>query len=365
MPIQLKGITWNHTRGYLPMIATAQRFHETHPDVEISWAMRSLQEFADAPIQILAESFDLLVIDHPFVGYAAAHGTLVALDEHLPKEYLDDQAKNSVGASHASYQYSGHQWALAIDAATPVASWRPDLLDKPPRTWAELLALARQGRVAVPGVPVDTLMHWYMLCVQEGSEPLKDEAVDVCALEKLRELHNLCEPDCFTRNPIKTCEAMIARDDLAYCPFGYGYSNYSRRGYAKHLLQFGDLVDGLHSTLGGTGLAISTKCRHRESAVEYARYVASAECQRTLYTQTGGQPGHRAAWVDAENNRQTNNFFRDTLMALDRAYLRPRHEGYLHFQDTAGPVVQQALQGKLKVTEALRQMRKLDTDSRA
>ena len=52
------------------------------------------------------------------------------------------------------------------------------------------------------------------------------------------------------------------------------------------------------------------------------------------------------------------------LPALDRAYLRPRHNGYLHFQDKAGPVVQQALQGKLKATEALRQMHKLYNDSR-
>jgi hypothetical protein len=53
------------------MVATAQRFCETHPEVEIAWEKRSLQEFADYPIPKLAEQFDLLVIDHAFVGYAA------------------------------------------------------------------------------------------------------------------------------------------------------------------------------------------------------------------------------------------------------------------------------------------------------
>lgn len=240
---KLTGITWNHTRGFLPMVATAQRFHEMHPHVEIAWEKRSLQQFADQPIEKLAEEFDLLVIDHPFVGYAAAHPVLLPLDEHLPADFLADQAANAVGQSHASYHYGRHQWALAIDAATPVACWRPDLLMQPPATWDELLTLAREGRVALPGVAVDTLMHWYMLCVQAGNEPLADEATDIRALEKLRELHDLCEPECFDRNPIATCEAMIARDDLAYCPFGYGYSNYSRVGYAKQRLQFGELVD--------------------------------------------------------------------------------------------------------------------------
>ena len=32
---ELRGITWQHTRGYLPMVATAQRFSELHPDVQI------------------------------------------------------------------------------------------------------------------------------------------------------------------------------------------------------------------------------------------------------------------------------------------------------------------------------------------
>jgi multiple sugar transport system substrate-binding protein len=124
-------------------------------------------------------------------------------------------------------------------------------------------------------------------------------------------------------------------------------------------------VDGLRSTLGGTGLAISLKCQHRELAVEYARYVASATCQRTLYTEVGGQPGHRAAWLDAGTNQLTNHYFRDTLPALDRAYVRPRYDGYLHFQDAAGPVVRQALQGQLKADEACRQLRNLYDKTRS
>jgi len=46
----LRGIAWDHTRGFVPMVATAQRFHELHPEIEIRWEKRSLQAFADAPI---------------------------------------------------------------------------------------------------------------------------------------------------------------------------------------------------------------------------------------------------------------------------------------------------------------------------
>ena len=52
--VELTGITWNHTRGYLPMVATAQRYGELYPEVSITWQKRSLQAFADAPLSDLA-----------------------------------------------------------------------------------------------------------------------------------------------------------------------------------------------------------------------------------------------------------------------------------------------------------------------
>jgi len=349
----LTGITWNHTRGFLPLVAAAQRFTDARPEVDIVWQRRSLQEFADFPIERLAERFDLIVIDHPFVGYAAAHPVLLPLDEGLPAAFLAGQRANSVGASYASYEYGGHLWALPIDAATPVASWREDILAKAdaavPHTWDDLLALARRGLVALPAIPVDAMMATYMLCLALGEEPCAtpERMVSVetgaAALEALRELVTLCDPLCLTRNPIRTYEAMVGGAAIGYCPWGYGYANYARRDYTAHPLRFGGLVerDGkrLRSTLGGTGLAISHGCEDRELAFEYAHYVASPEIQRGMFVMSGGQPGHRSTWTDPDANRLTNDFFSDTLPTLDDAWLRPRYRGYIPFQDRAGEAV--------------------------
>src|ERR1043165_711377 len=125
--IILNGITWGHSRGITPLLAYSQRFNELQPDVEVLWKKRTLQEFADFPIEKLTEQYDLLIIDHPWVGCAAATECVLPLEQYLSKEYLDDQSKNSVGYSHLSYNYNNHQWALAIDAATPAASCRADL----------------------------------------------------------------------------------------------------------------------------------------------------------------------------------------------------------------------------------------------
>ena len=357
----LRGITWNHSRGFVSVVATAQRFCEMRPEVEIVWEKRSLQEFADAPIQGLAEDYDLLVIDHPWAGYAAYSQVLVPLQEIIPADFMADQAANSVGHSHPSYVFNGNQCALAIDAATPVASYRPDLLQRfgleKPETWSDLLALARQGRVIMPAIEIDTLMNFYMLCATQGEAPFVDDdwavsdEMSLRALEQMRELASLCPRDIFSWNPIAVYEALSRREDYVYCPFAYGYSNYSRAGYSDNVLVFNDMVDiGGHgrcqSTLGGTGLSISTGCKSVEVACEYAMFCASPVIQRTIFFENGGQPGHRGAWTDDEVNRRSSNYFRNTLPALDRAYLRPRFPGYLHFQDQGGaPIRQYLMQG--------------------
>ncbi|EIJ40717.1 ABC-type sugar transport system, periplasmic component [Galbibacter orientalis DSM 19592] len=348
--ILLKGITWDHSRGYTSAVATAQRFHELNPNVEIVWEKRSLQAFADEPIDQLAKRYDLLIIDHPWAGFAARTGVIISLSKHLPKDFLDDQLANSVGKSHESYCFDGYQSALAIDAATPVAASRPDLLEKLgkeiPKTWDDLMELAKAGKIAIPGIPQDTLMSFYMLCSTLGEDVAitKDyfisEEIGLKALDILRTLGQYINPSCFSMNPIKVYEAMTRTDKFVYSPFAYGYSNYSRRGYAKHILKFHNTVSlegkKLITTLGGTGLAISSNSAHQDIALQYAQYVASPEVQKTIFFDNGGQPGHREAWLDTSNNYMSMDYFKDTLFTLDNAFLRPRYHGHMYFQDHAG-----------------------------
>ncbi len=349
--IILNGITWGHSRGYTPLIAAAQRFGELHPDVEINWKKRTLQEFADFPIEKLTQQYDLLSIDHPWVGCAAATKLVLPLDEYLSKEYLDDQLKNTVGCSHVSYNYNDHQWALAIDAATPVASYRADLLAKNntpvPATWNDVMELAKKGKLAVPAIPIDLLMNFYMFCIAHGKQPFlnNEEVIDketgLKALETMKELWSLVDKKMFQCNPIDIAELMTTTDDYWYCPFAYGYSNYSRNGYAKNLLTYTGLIEfetgvRLQSTIGGTGLAVSSFSKNAVLAMRFTEWVVSPEIQSTLYMQHGGQPGHRDAWISGEVNSYCNNYFANTLQTLDEAWMRPRYNGYLHFQDHAG-----------------------------
>ncbi|WP_442796164.1 ABC transporter substrate-binding protein [Pelobium manganitolerans] len=354
---KLKGITWNHSRGLVPMVATAQRFSELYPDVEISWEKRSLQAFADASIEDLAKRFDLLVIDHPWTGFGAQTEVILPLSDFMPASYIADQQANSVGKSYESYVFKNKLWALPIDAATPVASARLDILEKNgltvPQTFDDLLALAKKGLVAFAGIPIDLLMSFYMFCCSLDEAPFQSEErvisveTGVKALKMFRELASHIAPENFERNPIKVYEAMVNTDDIAYCPFAYGYSNYAREGYAKNVLHFYDLVSvngkAMCSTLGGTGLAVSAYCKHQAEAVAYAQFTGSATVQEHLFTDNGGQPGHLKAWQSEKTNAYTHQYFKNTLPALERAFLRPRYSGHMDFQDHAGDVVRNYL----------------------
>ncbi len=373
----LKGITWGHSRGITPLLAASQRYSELHPGIEIHWKKRSLQEFADFPIEKLTTEYDLLIIDHPWVGCAAATHCVLPLNEYLSKEYLDDQFNNSVGYSYQSYNYDDKQWALAIDAATPAASYRKDLLEKNktviPKTWEELISLAKRGKVAIPAIPIDLLMNFYTFCIANGKEPFQnddeiiDKATGIKAIETMKELYSLVDKSMFTKNPIAVAELMTTTDDYWYCPFAYGYSNYSRIGYANKLLQYTDVVsfggNKLRTTIGGTGIAVSAFSLQKGIAIDFAAMVVSNEFQRTMYVQHGGQPGHRTAWVDKEANRLTTDFFSNVLPVMDNGYVRPRYNGYLHFQDHAGTPLQECIMNDEDPAKALEEMNSIYQNS--
>jgi multiple sugar transport system substrate-binding protein len=361
---ELHGITWDHVRGLGGVTAAASAFTRIRPDVRIEWAVRSLQAFADEPVDRLAERFDLIVLDHPAIGYAVARGCLVALDEHLDPGYLEDHRASSVGRSAESYEWEAHRWALAIDAAAQVASYRPDLLERldadVPRTWDDVIVLAERARsigsrIALPSIPVDAFLAFLAMCRALGEEPCSEPDVLVGrdaglrALQLLRRVSEASHPRSAAWNPPAMLDAMAATDDLAYCPLAFGYSNYARPGFRANAVRFApgpERADGLPTgTLGGAGLAVSSLRPNVDVALAYARFVADPQTQRTTYFQGGGQPAHRSAWTDPVVNASSSGFFADTLPGLDAAYLRPRYDGVLGFQETGGEALHAWLDG--------------------
>jgi multiple sugar transport system substrate-binding protein len=374
-PKTLRGITWKHDRGLAPLLATAKHFCGQHPDLTIEWEARSLQEFGEGTVQVLADNYDLVIIDHPYMGQVAEEKCFLPLDEHFTPVQLRDLERDSVGPSYRSYYFAGQQWALPVDAAAQVAGYRADLLEvngfKVPQTWEEVLDLAkfRRGFVSPALSPLDSLMCFFTLCSNLGEPPftLTDKPfaneIGEQALERLRVLAENSFEGALSANPIAIWERMSSSNDIAYCPLAFGYSNYARNGYRSKLVSFAPIPSSgrgsVGATLGGAGVSISASCRLRDLALEYVSWLTGKECQRTLYVESGGQPASRAAWRDAHANELANGYFAATLPVLENAWLRPRFSGFEYFQVKALTLVSQFLRADLSCRKTLNQLDEL------
>jgi multiple sugar transport system substrate-binding protein len=141
MTLTLHGLTWDHPRAWEGLEAETHRLHAARPDIRLTWDRHSLRGFETRPIIETAAQYDMIILDHPFMGDAVASACLMDLSRQ------DDLAgllrdELYIGPSMASYRLGGGVWAVPIDAACQVAAWRPDRIDHPPATLAEVAAQA-------------------------------------------------------------------------------------------------------------------------------------------------------------------------------------------------------------------------------
>ena len=357
--ITLKGMTWDHSRGFDPMVATSKKFQELHNNkVVINWDKRPLQAFADRPIEEMTDDYDMIVIDYPHVGDVASKGLLQNLDLPQYESQIKKLKLQSVGKSHQSYFIDNKQWALAIDAASQTACYRDDLIGSHPLNWNALIGLAKNNRVLWPLKPVHAISSFYSIYNNLTQEliPERKDFIDkdfgTKTLNMMKAVSNELIKDCLTMDPIQTAELMTETNDFYYCPYIYGFSNYSRKNYRKNILKYIDVMNlsgkgpaGTH--LGGTGIAISNVSKNKDLALEYAFWIAGAECQKSLFYESGGQPGNSEAWEDKKINLETSNFFKATRKTLELAWVRPRHNGYMEFQDKSGDLINEYLQSNI------------------
>jgi multiple sugar transport system substrate-binding protein len=372
--IVLRGMTWDHRRAIDPLVSTLPGFRARRSDVDIVWTARPLHGFEFDPVQELAQQFDLIVLDHPFVGDIAATGCLEPLDLLIDAE----TAASFVGPSLESYRHERRTWAMPIDAACQVAVARPDLISSiglgVPQTWDEMFELGSAARrhgqwLAIGLKGVHSLMTFFTLCANIGSpcgatpgENLFDMATAQAALAALRRLASYCPPQVFDWNSIALHDAMLTRDDLVYCPAVYCYATYAEADMPKPL-RFHDLpgvkmVSSAGSTIGGTGVGISCRSRHIKECLEYIRYIAEVETQKN-FAAHHGQPARVEAWFDPFIDDRFGGCYSNTLKTMQSAWIRPRYSGYLAFQAVAGKLIELHLRGALQERELLDELRRL------
>lgn len=355
--ITLRGITWDHPRGRKPLEATAGLYADQF-GVRVEWSARSLKDFGDAPIDALADRYDLIIFDHPHVGIALTdRRPLLPLDAFISAGDLRTLTDQSAGPSHQSYALAGHQWGLANDGAMQAASRRPDLGSVEwPRDWEEAIRIGTElssgtAKLAIPLAATDAVCSFISLCAGRGgmNEPASrfvDPDVGLWALSVLARLLEVAHPQSPYWNPIAMYDHMSTHDDVAYCPLAFCYTNYSRAEFRSRHIDFGPIPQQKGSILGGAGFGVSARCKHPQEACAYGLWLCSAAVQKGLYVRHGGQPGNIEAWREESADEITNGFFSSTRPVIENAFVRPRHIGWPAFQEWAGNTIRAALLGK-------------------
>lgn len=380
----LKGIAWDHDRGYGCLARTAPAFSAEHPGLRVDWSVRSLRDFGEGPLDALADTYDLIIVDHPFSGHAKATGILKDLRPHFSPDEIAALEGNAVGRSTVSYQYDGGIFGLPTDAAAQIASYRPDLLAglgaEVPRTHADVLALARTARakgktIATPACPIDAMCLVLTFAANLGHPLGPDEdrfiAPDVLetVLGYVEDLVAASDPRSVDWNPIQMYEEMANGDTIVYCSYAFGYSNYARLDRKKPILAANIAGPGddprKGALLGGAGCSVTRSCTDMDAAMTYLRWLHRPEFQAGAYFDAGGQPGLRNAWTDARVNAQSQNFFADSLETLDKAYLRPRWYGFLDFFEEGGKTVNARLRSEMPRPAVIERLHRLYDQARA
>ena len=95
----LKGMTWQHRRAIDPLTETLPSFRAQHPGIDVEWTSRPLSGFEFQSVEELSRSYDLIILDHPFIGDVAQKGYLLCLDSLLAGRDAD-----YIGPSLSSYR---------------------------------------------------------------------------------------------------------------------------------------------------------------------------------------------------------------------------------------------------------------------
>ncbi|MCD0504475.1 extracellular solute-binding protein [Bordetella petrii] len=365
-----RGLTWDHPRGYAALQAAAAR------DPLIAWDTHPLEGFESSPIAGLCADYDLVVLDHPHLGEALAHGCLIPLDEVFAPADLARIAADSIGRSYESYSMAGQQWALPLDAATQVMAVQPDLLDaQPPADWDAVRRLsARTGKVALSlAGPHAFLSFLSMAAALDPGADLRngdrwlDHAVATEACALLAELAGRSPASVRSLNPIGLLAHMTSHDDVALCPLVYGYVNYAAATLPRPL-SFHDApaaaagVPG--SILGGTGIALARRCKVDNALREHLLWLMSETAQTGFIPAHQGQPSHRRGWTAPPPGMPAAGFYLQTRRTLEHAAIRPRHSGYIAFQDQASALLRERLQAGQAPADLARGLSNLYTASR-
>ena len=298
--------------------ALIDEFERAHPGLAVREetlpsASDDQYQFYAINLQAGSDAFDVLAVDIIWVAGFARAGWLAQLEA--------DSGFFAGPMEAVTWEGKVHALPWFVDAG--LLYYRTDLVEAPPRTWAELVARAKAATARAPG------LHGFvwqgkqyegLVCnaleylhsnggrVLERGRVLIDSPENKEALAFMAELVH--------RHRVTPASVTTATEEPSRHIFGQGRAVFLRNWpYAWRLFQDpGSRVHGKVGvaelprfpggrsapTLGGWQLAVNAASRHREAAAALVRYLTGEKAQKQLAIAYGFQPARAALYRDAQ-----------------------------------------------------------------
>jgi multiple sugar transport system substrate-binding protein len=353
-------------------------FNRSHPRIALSVTRGPLETEAVSDLAIssllLGDSpYDLLLMDVSWTPKYAAAGWLEPLDHWLGPDALADLAP---GADLGN-AFGGQLWRFPLLADMGLLYWRTDLMEAPPRTPAELVAISRRlqqaGRVpwgyvwqgkqyeGLSCVVLEVLRgfggHWLL-----ENEPQLDSPAALAATSWLEDLvrqgitpaavANMGEPEALQ---------LFQAGDAAFMrnwPYAWAELNKPEsplRGKVAFTTMVSEEGQPHAATQGSWGFSLLAGSRHKAAAIEVLRFFTSAEAQKELHLRWGYTPTRLSVFEDPEL-LAANPALADLQQALAAAVLRPLSPVYAQLSDLLYRDVNTVITGDRPVSTAMREL---------
>lgn len=246
--------------------------------------------------------------------------------------------------------WKGRLYAVPYTTNTQLLWYRADLVDEPPRTWAEMLAAARrlaaEGRphlVEVQGAQYEGLTVWFNTLVASAGGSVLDAAATAPSLGRpavraatiMRDLARSPAADPSLPNQMEDQNRLAMESGRAAFQLNYPFVHPSMKANNPRLFEHlrwapyprVDASRPARPTIGGNDLAVGAYSHHPRQAFEAALCLRNRENQIAAAVDGGLPPTLRELYSDEEFVR-SYPFAGAIRRALENASVRPLTPAY-------------------------------------
>ena len=299
---------------------TLELFQESNPDIKVK--LQQLPGTSDSQYNAYQialssgdDSFDVFHADVIWTAQFAFSDWILPLDQFFPPSMHMKFLPNTI----ESCMYNGKIYAVPNVADVPLLFYRKDIVEKPPKTYAELMTLARKN-LSAPGIKYGFIFqastYEGLVCNvldfiwNNGGKVLENNKVVINSPEAIEGLQlfidiihsDISSPDVLS---FQEDDSTVAFQDgsaifMRNWPYAYKQSNTDHSKIKGKVgiapLPLGPKGKSHHGTLGGWNYMINRHSKDPALAWEFVEWMSSYEAQVVNSTYGGKLPTRKAVY---------------------------------------------------------------------